>query len=181
MPSVCVSGWCGSLIVILVPEKRTANIRRFYRGWYIVAIPDPGVVYFQCTWYRCDREQSRWLLMNSWSWKKKKTLCFNLSKIPYNAIFVPYFLNCVPEIVSGVLLYHFYGLYLLFLFILCPVGWSCRIHGMPLCRGVRLPPTSVLDMTLNNLMVRFQQCWSFGECGVRLHCHCSQVHSGPEW
>ena len=33
-------------------------------------------------------------------------------------------------------------------------------------------------MTLNNLMVRFQQCWSFGECGVPLYCHCSQVHSG---
>ena len=48
--------------------------------------------------------------------------------------------------------------------------------------GVRPPPpTSVLDMTLNNLMVRFQQCWSFGECGVLLHCHRSQVHSGPEW
>ena len=24
------------------------------------------------------------------------------------------------------------------------------------------PPTNVLDMTLNNLMVRFQQCYSFG-------------------
>ena len=42
-------------------------------------------------------------------------------------------------------------------------------------------PMSFLDMTLNNLMVRFQQCWSFGECGVSLHCHCSQVHYGPEW
>ena len=41
------------------------------------------------------------------------------------------------------------------------------------------PPTSVLDMTLNNLMVRFQQCWSFGECRVLLYCHRSQVHSGP--
>ena len=40
---------------------------------------------------------------------------------------------------------------------------------------------SILDMTLNNLMVKFQQCWSFGECGVPLHCHRSQVHSGPEW
>ena len=57
----------------------------------------------------------------------------------------------------------------------------CRIHWLHLCRGVRPPPiTSVLDMTLNNLMVRFQQCWSFGECGVPLHCHRSQVHSGPE-
>ena len=63
----------------------------------------------------------------------------------------------------------------------CPVSWGWRIHWLHLCRGVRHPLTSVLDMTLNNLMVRLQQCWSFGECGVPLHCHCSQVHSGPEW
>ena len=25
------------------------------------------------------------------------------------------------------------------------------------------------------------QCWSFGEYGVLLHCHHSQIHSGPEW
>ena len=66
-------------------------------------------------------------------------------------------------------------------FLFCPVGWGCRIHRLLLCRGVRSPPTSVLDMTLNNLMVRFQQCWSFGEYGVSLHYHRSQVHSGPEW
>ena len=65
--------------------------------------------------------------------------------------------------------------------LLCPVSWGCRIHWLQLCRGVRPPPTSVLDMTLNNLMVRFQQCWSFGECRVPLHCHRSQVHSGLEW
>ena len=63
----------------------------------------------------------------------------------------------------------------------CPVGWGCRIHWLHLGRGVRPPQTNVLDMTLNNLMVRFQQCWSFGECGVPLHCHRSQVYSGPEW
>ena len=38
-----------------------------------------------------------------------------------------------------------------------------------------------LDRTLNNLMVRFQWCWGFGECRALLHCHCSLVHSGPEW
>ena len=38
---------------------------------------------------------------------------------------------------------------------------------------------SVLDMILNNLMVRFQWCWSFGECRVLFHCHRSQFHSGP--
>ena len=64
----------------------------------------------------------------------------------------------------------------------CPVGWGCRIHRLLLCRGVRQPPHECPGyMTLNNLMVRFQQCWSFGECGVPLHCHRSQVHSGPEW
>ena len=34
-------------------------------------------------------------------------------------------------------------------------------------------PTIFLDLTLNNLMMSFQQCWSFGECGVSLHCHIS--------
>ena len=37
-----------------------------------------------------------------------------------------------------------------------PVGWISRIHRLLLCRGVRHTPTSVLDMTLNNLMLRFQ-------------------------
>ena len=63
----------------------------------------------------------------------------------------------------------------------CPVGWGCRIHRLHLCRGVTPQQTSVPDMTLNNLMVRFQWCWSFGKCGVTLYCHCSQVHSSPEW
>ena len=42
------------------------------------------------------------------------------------------------------------------------------------------PPMSVLDMTLNNLMVRFQWCWGFGECRASLYRHCSEVHSGLE-
>ena len=58
----------------------------------------------------------------------------------------------------------------------CPVSWGCRIHWLHLCRGVRPHLTSILDMTLNNLMVRFQQCWSFGECGVPLHCHRAQCN-----
>ena len=38
------------------------------------------------------------------------------------------------------------------------VGWGCRIHKLHLCTGVKPPATttSVLDMTLNNLMVRLQ-------------------------
>ena len=35
-------------------------------------------------------------------------------------------------------------------------------------------------MTLNYLMVRLQY-WNFGKWGVPLHCHCSPVHSAPEW
>ena len=44
--------------------------------------------------------------------------------------------------------------------------------------GLNLSPSSVQEMILNSLMVRLQQCWSFGECRVHLHCHSSQVHSG---
>ena len=43
------------------------------------------------------------------------------------------------------------------------------------------PTTIVLDMILNDLMVRVQYCWNFGECRAPLYCHCSGVHSGPEW
>ena len=38
--------------------------------------------------------------------------------------------------------------------------------------GLELPLTSILDMALN---------WSSGKCGVPLHCHYSQIHSGSEW
>ena len=39
---------------------------------------------------------------------------------------------------------------------ICPVGWGCRIHRLLLCRGGKTPPpTGILVMTLNNLMVRF--------------------------
>ena len=50
----------------------------------------------------------------------------------------------------------------------------------PLQRG-KTTLIIVLDMTLNNLMVRFQWCWSFGDCGSPLHCHRSQVNFGLEW
>ena len=38
----------------------------------------------------------------------------------------------------------------------CQVCWGWRIHWLHLCRGERPTLTSVLDMTLNNLMVRLQ-------------------------
>ncbi len=35
----------------------------------------------------------------------------------------------------------------------------------------KTPPTSALDMKLNSLVVRFKQCWSFGECRIFFHCY----------
>ena len=65
-----------------------------------------------------------------------------------------------------------------------PSQLRCKIHRLYLCRGVRQtpthPPTSVLHMTLNKLIARLQPR-RFRECEVRLHCHCSQVHSDLEW
>ena len=62
-----------------------------------------------------------------------------------------------------------------------PVSWRFRIHWLHLCRRVRpsTPAMSVLDMTQNDLIMRFNS-WSFGECEVSLHCHYSLVHSGPK-
>ena len=53
---------------------------------------------------------------------------------------------------------------------------SCLIFLLRLCiEGKKHPhhPTSVVDMTLSHLMVRFKY-WNFAECGKALHC---SVHS----
>ena len=66
----------------------------------------------------------------------------------------------------------------------CPVGWGCRIHRLHLCRGVRPPLTSVLDMTLNNLMVRFQQCWALGNAEypfIAIAPRSTLAQSGSTW
>ena len=36
---------------------------------------------------------------------------------------------------------------------ICPVGWGWRIHRLHLCKEVKKTPTSVLNMTLNDLIV----------------------------
>ena len=55
-----------------------------------------------------------------------------------------------------------------------PVDWSCKIWWLHLCRGVDPYHHQWLSwiMTLNHLIVKLQS-WSFGECGVLLHCHYS--------
>ena len=53
----------------------------------------------------------------------------------------------------------------------CPVGWACRIYQLLLCRGVGPP----------NECPGYDSKQSDGEVPVmlELHCHRSQVHSGP--
>ena len=63
----------------------------------------------------------------------------------------------------------------------CPVRCACRLHRLHQCRRITPSPHECQDMTLNNLMAWFQWCWSSGECGAPLHCHCFHVHSSPEW
>ena len=82
---------------------------------------------------------------------------------------------------SSCFVLHFFVKIKLTFFFTCPVGWGCGIYRLLLCRGIRPPPTSVLDMSLNKLMVRFHWYWRFGKYGVPLHCHRFQVHSDPEW
>ena len=59
------------------------------------------------------------------------------------------------------------------------VNWGCKIHQSYLFRGVIPHRTSVICMTLNQLMVRLQS-WYFKECKP-FHCHYTWVHSDPDW
>ena len=68
----------------------------------------------------------------------------------------------------------------------CATTKQVRIHWLYLCRGVRLPPMSVLDMALNYMMVHMtlnnlMMFQSFGECGAPNHCHRSQVQFCSKW
>ena len=59
-----------------------------------------------------------------------------------------------------------------------PVSWSCRIHRLHLCRGIRYLQWESW-IWLNNLMVKLQP-WNFRECGVPLYWHHSLLHSNPK-
>ena len=54
---------------------------------------------------------------------------------------------------------------------------GCSIHQLHFCRVIRRH----LIMTLKNMKVHLQKCWSFGECRVPRHCYRSKVHTEPEW
>ena len=75
----------------LDPTSCNIVIGHFNHGWYIVAIPDPGVVYDLRARYRCDQEQLWCLYINSGSKKKKwvyETLSFDSVKVRYQPIFI---------------------------------------------------------------------------------------------
>ena len=59
-----------------------------------------------------------------------------------------------------------------------PVVWGGTLIAF-LQKG-KTPPTSVLDITVNHLIARLQPR-RFEECEVHHNCHCSQVHSDPDW
>ena len=74
---------------------------------------------------------------------KVNTLCNAISIILYLFIYLNY-----------VAFYRHYW----FIYHICPVGWGCKIHRLHLCRGLRPlhPASSVLDMAINYVMVKFQ-------------------------
>ena len=61
-----------------------------------------------------------------------------------------------------------------------PVGRGCILHRLYFCRGITPHQWVSRSMTQNNLMMRLLSR-SFGECGVLLHCHYSQVHYNLKW
>ena len=99
----------------LGPKFCNIVIGNFYHGWYIVAIPDAGVVYALRAWHRFDQEQSWRLFVNSGSRKKMNvliTLSFNLVKVCCPAIL--YFTSRTKTLnYFQFFLCHIYGLYLL--------------------------------------------------------------------
>ena len=72
--------------------------QNFYYVWYIVAIPKPGIVYYQRACHRCVREKSRWMFMISGSFNK--ILRFNSVKSVI-LLFYTFFLDWVTELASG--------------------------------------------------------------------------------
>ena len=58
-----------------------------------------------------------------------------------------------------------------------PADWA--IHRLHLCRGVRHPCHEGPAYDIKQSDGEVSMMLEFGECGAPLHCHHSQVHSGP--
>ena len=64
----------------------------------------------------------------------------------------------------------------------CLVGCGCWIHRLLLCRRVRPSQQRMSEIWHKTIWWRSSSNTGiFGEYGVPLHYHSSQVHSGPEW
>ena len=84
----------------LGPTFCNVEIGHFYQGWYIMAIPDPGVVFDLRTWHRCNWEQLYWLFINSGSQKRRGEyliLSFNLVKVRCPT-FIFFFTSQAPRV-----------------------------------------------------------------------------------
>ena len=58
-----------------------------------------------------------------------------------------------------------------------PLSCHWRRHWFHLYRGVTPTPGNKYPRYDSKLLLRVNlQSWSFGECGVPLHCHCSLIH-----
>ena len=85
----------------------------------------------------------------------------------------------LPYPVMSSLIYMCVCVYICIDSFICPVGWGCRIHRLHICRGVTLPyecPGYGTKESDDETPVMLE-LW---ECGVPLHCHCSQFQCGLE-
>ena len=102
-------------------------------------------------------------------------LCLFLNIFLY--IFSCQYVNVYNGCISSFCLF-----YLLFLIGSHSTSSCCCLKPLPYfaqsavpLKRLRRPRMSVLDMSLNNPIVRFQWYWSFGECRAPFHCHWSHV------
>ena len=62
-----------------------------------------------------------------------------------------------------------------------PVNRDCRIHRLHLSRWVRPPPNKKCPgYDTKQSDGEAPLTVEFGECGMTLHCHCSQIYTGSK-
>ena len=83
------------LACCLGPTFCNIEIGHFYHGWYIVVLPDQGVVFDLRTWHKCDHVQLYWLFINSGTQKKFREVNLNpsfyLVKVRWPTFFILFY------------------------------------------------------------------------------------------
>ena len=85
--------------------------------------------------------------------------CVSINDLPFNELLVIHsntwnHLTCANNELTFFFKNVINKIYLQIIY--CPVNWGSRIHTLHLTRGVRPPPNECPDMTLKNLIVKFQ-------------------------